>query len=223
MGFGTFPEFPYPQIDLPIHKQRTHIRLEMETKLVNERTIKVAVIGHSSSGKRAFVKRLLHKQYVTHMFPMITFEFESIHEIRNQTNIIWLFTILPGTEKYLVNCWQSLQDAEAVIICRDCKADDEDDETFFRTMKEQIRKVTQHASIFAVYTKNDRQSMEYEPYPPNLLKGVYHLGMTSAKLNTGFEKLLDKIYKNLPILPYRISIEDESDLATDLRSCCCFM
>ena len=223
MGFGTFPGFPYPRTILPIHKQSERVYLQMETKLLHERTIKVAVIGHVSSGKRAFVKRLLHNQYIRTNHPMIPFEFESIHEVRNQENIIWLFTILPGTEKYVANCWQSLQDAEAVIICRDCKAEDEDDETCFRTMKEQIRKYTQHASIFAVYTKNDRQSMEYEPYPPNLLKGIHHLGMTSAKLYTGFNGILDTIYKNLPTRSYRMSMEDESNLETDLRSCCCFM
>lgn len=223
MDFETFPGFLYPQTDLAIHKQRTRVVLQMETKLLQERTIKVAVIGHASSGKRSFITRLLHRRYESGLSPMISFHIESSHEIRNNTSIIWVWMIFPGTETYLKNCLESLQDAEAVIICRDCKADDEDDETFFRTMKETIRKVTQHASIFAVYTKNDRQSMEYEPYPPNLLKGIHHLGMTSAKLYTGFDGILDTIYKHLPMLPYRMSIEDESYLASDLRSCCCFM
>lgn len=221
MDFETFQEFPYPRTDLPIRKQSEYTLLQMDTKLLHERTIKVAVIGHTGSGKRSFVKRLLHNQYVNYRMPMITFEFESIHEVRKQENIIWLFAILPGADQYVENCWQGIQDAEAVIICRGSKADDEDDEVFFRTMKETIRKHTQHASIFAVYTKNDRQSMEYEPYPPNLMKGIHYLGMTSAKLYTGFEGLLDKIYTHLPPIPYRIAIEEDDNLSEP--DCCCFM
>jgi len=219
MGFGTFRGFPYPRTALPTHKHSNRVYLQMETNLLVERTIKVAVIGHSCCGKRAFVKRLLHGPYSHSSSPMVSFEFETTHEVRYNESIVWVFTILPGNKEFLKNCLPSLQDAEAVILCRDIKAEDEDDETFFRQMKETIRAHTQHASLFAVYTKNDRQSMEYEPYPPNLMKGIQYLGMTSAKLNTGFEDLLDKVYIHLPLLPYRLAIEeDDSEVG-----CCCFM
>ena len=220
MDFVCFRGFPCRQIDLPTHKHTKHVYLQMETKLLTERTIKVAVIGHSCCGKRAFVKRVLRKSYSHSSSPMISFEFESSHEVRYNESIVWVFTILPGNKEFMKNCLPSLQDAEAVIICRDIKAEDEDDETFFKQMKETIRTHTHHASIFAVYTKNDRQSMEYEPYPPNLMKGIQYLGMTSAKLNTGFEDLLDKVYIHLPLIPYRLAIEEEDD---DPPSCCCFM
>ena len=190
----------------------------MESPLLIERTIKVSVIGHSSCGKRAFIRRALGGPYLPSTSPMISFEFETKYEQRYNESIVWVFTILPGNKKYMKNCISSLQDTDAVIICRDIKADDEDDETFFHEMKETIRMYTRDAPLFAVYTKNDRTSMEYEPYPPNLMKGIQYLGMTSAKLNTGFEECLDKIYIHLPILPHRIKMNEESE-----GGCCCFM
>ncbi len=220
MGFVSFRGSPYPPIKLRIHKRPTRVLLQMETKLINERIIKVVILGHVGSGKRSFLYRILHNKYIHSLPKMITFTMESSHEQRGEESIIWIWVVVPGTEHYQKNCLHTLQDAEAVIICRDVKAEDEDDETFFRSMKEQVRQYTQHASIFAVYTKNDRESMEYEPYPPNLLKGIHTLGLTSAKLNTGFEGLTDKLFTNLPPLPYRISVEEEEE---GFASCCCFM
>jgi hypothetical protein len=149
---------------------------------------------------------------------MVSFEFETKHEVRYNESIVWVFSILPGNKTYMNNCIFSLRDADAVIICRDIKADDEDDETFFREMRETIQIYTQTVPVFAAYTKNDRQSMEYEPYPPNLMKGIYYLGMTSAKLNIGFEDCLDKIYIHLPILPHCIEAKEEPEVG-----CCRFM
>lgn len=177
----------------------------MEAPLLLERTIKVSVIGHSSCGKRAFVKRALGGPYLHFTAPMKSFEFETKYEQRYNESIVWVFSILPGNKTYMQNCVFSLREADAIIVCRDIKADDEDDEMFFREMRDMIREYTKTAPIFAVYTKNDRQSMEYEPYPPNLMKGIRYLGMTSAKLNTGFEDILDKIYIHIDILPQRIT------------------
>lgn len=219
MDIECFRGFPYRQTELPIHKQSNYVVLQMETNLLHERTIKVAVIGHSTCGKRAFVHRLINKPYLRITSPMVSFEFESIHEVRGNESILWMFMIFPGNELCMKNCLESLRDVEAVIVCRDIKSEDEDDEIFFRQMKETIRTYTTHASIFAVYTKNDRQSMEYEPYPPNLMKGIQYLGMTSAKMNRGFEGILTNVYDNLPYIPYRISIEED---ASESR-CCCFM
>lgn len=189
--------------------------LPIESTFGRERTIKVAVIGHSYCGKRSLIHRLIENAYSQSLLPQVCCEFRSKYEIRNHEFIQWSFMILPGKDSFLVKYLSSLQDVEAVILCRDCKADDEDDELFFRQMKQTIQQYTRHASLFAIYTKNDRQSMEYEPYPPNLLEGVYTLGMTSAKLNTGFEHVLDDIYRNLPYMPYRRPMEEESP------PCCC--
>lgn len=218
MGFVTFRGFLCPRTLLPTHKHSEWVYLQMETKLLRERTIKVSVIGHLSSGKRSFVKRLLHKRYVDGKSPSVSFDFESVHEMRGEESIVWVFMTLPGTERHMNSCWESLQDAEAIIICRDSQAKEEDDELYFRNTKEQIRKVTQHASIFAVYTKSDGQSIDYEPYPPNLIKSIHYLGMTSAKLNTGLDGILTKLYTHLPNLPYRIRLEEEES-----EPCCCFM